>query len=99
VGDGYAEWMLDELVVTADLARPPTEPRWRCPLPDCGLEVVYPEELEFHADLAHPDWEARRAAARGFRYHELQVVYRRRDTAPAPADDEDEDLGDDPECE
>jgi hypothetical protein len=94
--------MLDELVVMADLARPPTEPRWRCPLPGCGLEVVHPEELEFHANLAHPDWEVRRvrrAAARGFRHHEPRVVYRRRYTAPAPADDEDEDLEDDPECE
>jgi len=87
--------MLDELVVTADLARPPTEPRWRCPIPDCGLEVVYPEELEFHADVAHLDWEVRRVAVHGFRHHELQVVYRLRDrSAPEPKDDED-----DPECE
>jgi len=40
--------------------------------------VLYPEELEFHADVAHPDWEVRRVAVPGFRHHELQVVYRLR---------------------
>lgn len=94
-GNRYAERMLDELTVTADPAKPPSEPRWRCPIPDCGLEVIYPEELEFHADVVHPCWEVCRVAVRGFRHDELQVVYRLKDrSAPEPADDED-----DPECE
>lgn len=32
VGDRYAERMPEELIVTADSAKPPSEPRWRCPL-------------------------------------------------------------------
>jgi len=70
VGDRYAERMPEELIVTPDLAMPPSEPQWRCPIPGCDLEVLYPEELEFHADRTHPDWAVRRVAARGLRRRE-----------------------------
>jgi len=39
--------MPEELIVTPDLAMPPSEPQWRCPISGCDLEVLYPEELEF----------------------------------------------------
>ncbi len=55
--------MPEELIVTPDLAMPPSEPQWRCPIPGCDLEVLYPEELEFHADRTHPDWAVLRVAA------------------------------------
>jgi hypothetical protein len=85
--------MPEELIVTADSAKPPSELRWRCPLQGCDLEVLYAEELEFHAAVTHPDWEARQVVLRGFRRQELQVVFRQ------VGDTADELEEDDPECE
>jgi hypothetical protein len=89
--------MLEELIVTADPAKPPSEPRWRCPLSGCDLEVLYPEELEVHAQMAHPDWAVRRAATQGYRRQEVHVVFQR--MRDGSALDEPEDSEDDPECE